>query len=452
MGIETYSTTAASNTALFPEGMTPSSVNDGMRAVQADIATFYQDVQFSKTNDTPTYVSATSFTVPGNLTSTYSVGRAIKCTDASTLYGVITASAYSTVTTVTVKLISGSLSASLTAISLGTITPTNSAMPATYGRKGNDIASASSVDLSAAGGDFVDVTGTTTITSIASEAAGVVRTVRFTGALTLTYNATSLILPGAANITTANGDTAIFRSLGSGNWVCIVYKKADGTAIVPSATAPFTDSTAIVKGSSDSTKQLRFEVDGFTTATTRVITPPDRDLTSNNFVYELISTATANSSSSISFTGLSSSYSVYILEIISLVAATNNVGLYLTISTDNGSTYVSANYSDVGMTCQGSAVGAAGHSSAAQFDLLEESTASNGTGEGVAGRLALYNIGVAERFKYIFNGGWYRNATGQKTVASSGVNNATSVNAIKIAMSSGNISTGTFKLYGLRAA
>lgn len=45
------------------------------------------------------------------------------------------------------------------------------------------------------------------------------------------------------------------------------------------ATAPFTDSTAIVKGSSDPTKLLRFEVDGFTTATTRVLTPPNQDTT-----------------------------------------------------------------------------------------------------------------------------------------------------------------------------
>jgi len=35
---------------------------------------------------------------------------------------------------------------------------------------------------------------------------------------------------------------------------------------------PVTDSTAIVKGSSDATKQMRFEVDGFSTATTRTLT------------------------------------------------------------------------------------------------------------------------------------------------------------------------------------
>lgn len=97
--------------------------------------------------------------------------------------------------------------------------------------KGSNIASATTTDIGAATGNFVDVTGTTTITGLGTIRAGVERTVRFTGALTLTHNATSLILPGGANITTANGDVATFRSLGSGNWVCTCYQKASGSAI-----------------------------------------------------------------------------------------------------------------------------------------------------------------------------------------------------------------------------
>lgn len=42
---------------------------------------------------------------------------------------------------------------------------------------------------------------------------------------------------------------------------------------------PIDDGTAIVKGSGDATKLLRFEVDGFTTATTRVLTPPNANIT-----------------------------------------------------------------------------------------------------------------------------------------------------------------------------
>lgn len=45
------------------------------------------------------------------------------------------------------------------------------------------------------------------------------------------------------------------------------------------SSAPFIDSTAIIKGSADATKLLRIDVDGFTTGTTRVMTPPDENFT-----------------------------------------------------------------------------------------------------------------------------------------------------------------------------
>ena len=45
------------------------------------------------------------------------------------------------------------------------------------------------------------------------------------------------------------------------------------------ASAPFVDTTSIVEGSADATKEFRFEVDGFTTGTVRVATPPNEDFT-----------------------------------------------------------------------------------------------------------------------------------------------------------------------------
>jgi len=48
---------------------------------------------------------------------------------------------------------------------------------------------------------------------------------------------------------------------------------------------PVVDTTAVVKGSVDDTKLLRFEVDGITTSTTRVITQPDYDVNLNDVYY-----------------------------------------------------------------------------------------------------------------------------------------------------------------------
>ena len=88
-------------------------------------------------------------------------------------------------------------------ISLGTIDTTANTFSATNGVKTNvtpsftvavndaayvDVASAGTCDIGAAASNNVRITGTTTITSLGSGAAGITRRVRFAGALTLTYN------------------------------------------------------------------------------------------------------------------------------------------------------------------------------------------------------------------------------------------------------------------------
>lgn len=70
------------------------------------------------------------------------------------------------------------------------------------------VASAATTDIGAASSYAVNITGTTTITSLGTDYQGP-RFLRFSGALTLTHNASTLILPGAADITTAAGDTCI---------------------------------------------------------------------------------------------------------------------------------------------------------------------------------------------------------------------------------------------------
>lgn len=88
------------------------------------------------------------------------------------------------------------------------------------------LASATTTDLGSVPGRYVSITGTTTIAGFGTIKAGTIKYVKFAGVLTLTYNVTSLILPGAANITTAAGDTAILVSEGSGNWRCLAYQRA----------------------------------------------------------------------------------------------------------------------------------------------------------------------------------------------------------------------------------
>ena len=99
------------------------------------------------------------------------------------------------------------------------------------------IASATTTDLGTKTQNYLSVTGTTTITGLGTPTNKVEYTVRFAGALTLTHNATSLILPGGANIPTAAGDVAVMKHEGSGNWRCISYSPATGVGAVGGTTA-----------------------------------------------------------------------------------------------------------------------------------------------------------------------------------------------------------------------
>ena len=94
-------------------------------------------------------------------------------------------------------------------------------------RIGADVASASELPVNVAG-MFHDVTGTTSITSLAAATndTSKLKVLQFDGALTLTHHATDLILPGGANITTAAGDIGIFYEYAAGDWRCVSYQRA----------------------------------------------------------------------------------------------------------------------------------------------------------------------------------------------------------------------------------
>lgn len=97
-----------------------------------------------------------------------------------------------------------------------------------------NILSAGTTDLGTVPSHNALITSTNTITAFGSSASTnePIYLIKFNNALTLTYNATSLIIPGAASITTAANDTAVVEYLGSGNWQVLSYTKASGAGIV----------------------------------------------------------------------------------------------------------------------------------------------------------------------------------------------------------------------------
>jgi len=101
-------------------------------------------------------------------------------------------------------------------------------------KQGANIASATTTNLASATGNYLHITGTTTITGFGTVNAGVPFWLVFDGALTITYNATSMILPGAASIATAAGDSGLFISEGSGNWRCLNFIRQASASFIPS--------------------------------------------------------------------------------------------------------------------------------------------------------------------------------------------------------------------------
>ena len=131
------STTSTSSISVA-EGMLPSNINNAFRDIMADVRQWYNDGQWIEYGDgsgtyTPTYVSATAFTIDGvDVTSVYHAGRRIKlvATTPGTIYGTVSSTTFSTNTTVNVTWDSGLLSnEAITNVYVGILSKTNSSIP-----------------------------------------------------------------------------------------------------------------------------------------------------------------------------------------------------------------------------------------------------------------------------------------------------------------------------------
>lgn len=94
------------------------------------------------------------------------------------------------------------------------------------------LASASTADLCVSPQSVINLTGTTTVTAFGSTCVnGTKKTIIFGGAVPLTYNFASLIIPGATDYTAAVGDVAEAVALGGGNWRVTNITRINGNAV-----------------------------------------------------------------------------------------------------------------------------------------------------------------------------------------------------------------------------
>jgi hypothetical protein len=124
-------------------------------------------------------------------------------------------------------------------ITLGNIDETNKLWLPPLGGGTATLASAYTVNLGSVAQTSIIISGTTAITSFGtSMLPGQCKLVTFGGALTLTYNATSMLLPGGSNITTAAGDQAFVQCVSSGNYQ-LLYQPVSGKAVISASTVPY---------------------------------------------------------------------------------------------------------------------------------------------------------------------------------------------------------------------
>lgn len=142
--------------------------------------------------------------------------------------------------------------------------------------QGSNIASASTISVGE-GGAF-SITGTTTITDIdfATDKAGRTVWLKFDGALTLTHHATTLILPGGSNITTAAGDIAVFKSEGSDAVRLMHYQRA--------ANFPRTQKEVYLEEYGHTNAGLAAAITAISTTATRLVVTENVTLSANHTI------------------------------------------------------------------------------------------------------------------------------------------------------------------------
>lgn len=263
-----------------------------------------------------------------------------------------------------------------------------------------DLASATTTDLGAQTSTNLRITGTTTITGFGTAASGVMRQLRFAASLTLTHNATSLILPAGVNIITAAGDTATAISLGSGNWVVTAYQRANMAGMLDFVQR---QTVSVAVGSVD-------------------------------FV-------------------LPAGFQAFEIAFDQVRLATDGASLWLRGSTDGGATFLAGTQYANAATYNNATSTAVGFTDAAANRALLTAAADNGASDVTVDGRYRFTVGSATRRAVFIGQSSVFDNTLSVPVAWNGtcwIAGGAAINAIRLLASSGNIASGTFTLTGIR--
>lgn len=190
------------------------------------------------------------------------------------------------------------------------------------------------------------------------------------------------------------------------------------------------------------------------TSATRTVTFQDADgtlayLADRGMV--LLNTYTSSGVATQDMTNMTG-YSNYLVVFQNLTPVTSATSLYLRFSNDNGSTFFSgaSDYNYENFSAANATLTAAQSIGSTVINL---SNAHNNTaGAGAGGSLLLSNLNSSFNRKSVLYNSIYVNSAGNMNIFQTGGNFAgtQNIDAIRFLFSSGNISTATWQLYGIR--
>lgn len=256
---------------------------------------------------------------------------------------------------------------------------------------------------------------------------------------------------GSGSMTLTSGEGSRLPATGD-YW--LTYNDGAGTVRIFKVTARSTDTLTVVADSTEGNGDANIASGETLTwaLTVSALNQLKADIVAAGSLV-LLETQTASSSATLNFTScVSSTYDTYMIVLDDVLPASNTVKLQMRMSTNGGSSYDSSSiygYASLIWRAGGSATsGEEGGQS--QINIIDYNMANDANWPGLTGVLYLVNPNSA-KYKQVWGQVAYieanPNRIGLQTRGS--YESTTAVNAFQFYFSSGNIASGTIRVYGV---
>lgn len=259
---------------------------------------------------------------------------------------------------------------------------------------------------------------------------------------------------GSGNVTTS-GCNSGGGTVNGGTAGQFGYYASNGSTI-SGASGMTTHGVVLYEGTSTPTTTGPGSTSGFVLTSNGSGSDPTFQAAGSAGAFTLVQKQTASNSATLDFTScLSSTYNVYEFDADEIIPATNTVEFQVLVSTNGGSSWSNSTYTYDNVEFAGdsasTAVASSTGTSSFQWGGGRGPGIGNAAGKSVTGALRLFNANSTASYKNFWGSITY---TFTSSVMIGGFTTGqwqttTAVNAVRFQFSSGNITSGTIRCYGL---